>query len=79
MQRVYKQYKSKNNIQFTKIANNAQSNIPYWSSVDGETLVMRLATWYVCNLPAQHQLIEEFERRLATIWYLIKNPSFPVA
>ena len=78
MQRVYKQHKHKN-IQFTKIANNSQSNIPYWSSVDGETLVTRLATWYGCNLPAQHQLIEEFERRLATIWYLIKNPSFPVA
>ena len=44
-----------------------QSNIPYWSFVDGETLVTRLATWYGCDLSAQPPIIEELEKKLATI------------
>ena len=66
MQRVHKQHKHKN-IELTKITNNAQSCIPYWRFVDGEMLVTRLAAQYGFNLSAEHQLIEEFKRRLATI------------
>ena len=44
-----------------------KSNIPYRSFVDGEKLVMRLATWYGCDLSAQPPIIEELEKKLATI------------
>ena len=54
-------------IRFTQIASNMQSNIPSWSFVDGETLVTRLATWYGCDLSAQPPIIEELEKKLATI------------
>ena len=58
---------STKDIKFTQIASNMQSNIPYWSFVDGETLMTRLATWYGCVLLAQPPIIEELEKKLATI------------